>query len=57
MKIGLKEHIKNWNIETIIGNVFYMGMEFMAKNKSNEDAQKYKSIIVKEIKRRIKRAT
>jgi len=52
----LKKYIKDMRVEDIVSNVFSAGMEFMARNGelTNEDAQKYKKVVVKEIKRRIK---
>ena len=51
----LKKYIKDMRVEDIVSNVFSAGMEFMAKREmTNEDSQKYKKVVVKEIKRRIK---
>ena len=52
----LKKYIKDMRVEDIVSNVFSAGMEFMARNgeSTNEEAQKYKKVVVKEIKRRIK---
>ena len=52
----IKKYIKDMRVEDIVSNVFSAGMEFMARNRelTNEDAQKYKKVVVKEIKRRIK---
>ena len=51
----LKKYIKDMRVKDIVSNVFSAGMEFMAKREmTNEDSQKYKKVVVKEIKRRIK---
>jgi len=54
-KETLKDWIKKWTIKDIIGNVFAKGMMFQATEKmTDKDVEKYKRIIVREIKSRIK---
>jgi hypothetical protein len=54
-KETLKDWIKNWTIKDIVSNVFSQGMMFQATEKmTDEDVDKYKRIIVREIKSRIK---
>ena len=55
-KETLKDWCKGWTIKQIVSDIFSMGMEFMARRSEQKyvDFQKYKKIMVKEIKRRVK---
>ena len=54
-KETFKDWCKGWTIKQIVGDIFSSGMEFMARSEqTNVDTTKYKKIMVKEIKRRIK---
>ena len=51
---NLKNWIKEWDIETIVGNTVIEGISFMAGKITNKELQNNKKIIIQEIKKRIK---
>mgnify|MGYP007071609486 CR=1 FL=1 len=52
-KETLKDWCKKWDIKTIVQAVFMEGMQFQVGRITNEEANKYQRIIVKELKSRI----